>query len=108
MSDQLSWSERLSPPPAAGTVGELPDHARETLRDVLDIAGRDLWSFPPFDLRTSVPLDADAATSCRSRWAEVGGSLIWVMPGRVRAALTKPGIEPCQICRPETRLDRYG
>ncbi|MFB8037510.1 DUF6233 domain-containing protein [Streptomyces sp. NPDC056004] len=30
------------------------------------------------------------------------------MPGRARVALTKPGIEPCQICRPETRLDRCG
>ncbi|WP_331737235.1 hypothetical protein OG520_44425 (plasmid) [Streptomyces sp. NBC_00984] len=50
MSDRPSWPARLSPP-AAGTVGELPDHAREMLRDVLDIAGRDPWSFPPFDLR---------------------------------------------------------
>lgn len=51
MSDaQPPWPARLSPQ-AAGTAGELPDHAREMLRDVLDIAGRDPWSFPPFNAR---------------------------------------------------------
>ncbi|MER5927744.1 MULTISPECIES: hypothetical protein [Streptomyces] len=30
---------------------DLPEHAREMLRDVMDIAGRDPWSFPPFDSR---------------------------------------------------------
>ncbi|MEU3787533.1 MULTISPECIES: hypothetical protein [Streptomyces] len=51
MSDaQPPWPARLSPQ-AAGTAKELPDHAREMLRDVLDIAGRDPWSFPPFNSR---------------------------------------------------------
>ncbi|MFF5494489.1 hypothetical protein [Streptomyces aquilus] len=44
------WPARLSPQ-AAGTAKELPEHAREMLRDVLDIAGRDPWSFPPFNTR---------------------------------------------------------
>jgi hypothetical protein len=44
------WPARLSPQ-AAGTAAELPGHAREMLRDVLDIAGRDPWSFPPFNSR---------------------------------------------------------
>ena len=47
VNNRPSWPVLLSPPPA-GTVGELPDHAREMLRDVLDIAGRDPWFFPPF------------------------------------------------------------
>ncbi|MFM9499798.1 hypothetical protein ACKI1Q_40205 [Streptomyces galilaeus] len=50
MSDQPPWPARLSTQSAA-VAGELPAHAREMLRDVLDIAGRDPWSFPPFDVR---------------------------------------------------------
>ncbi|MFF3312818.1 hypothetical protein [Streptomyces sp. NPDC002952] len=42
MSELPPWPARLSPQ-AAGTVKDLPDHAREMLRDVLDIAGRDPW-----------------------------------------------------------------
>ncbi|MCX5374788.1 DUF6247 family protein [Streptomyces sp. NBC_00103] len=38
-------------PQAAATARELPDHARAILRDVLDIAARDPWSFPPFNAR---------------------------------------------------------
>ena len=30
---------------------ELPDHACGVLRGILDIAGRDSWSFPPFNTR---------------------------------------------------------
>ncbi|MFF1443376.1 hypothetical protein [Streptomyces sp. NPDC058295] len=50
MSDGPPWSARLSPQTAT-TARELPDHARAILRDVLNIAARDPWSFPPFDPR---------------------------------------------------------
>ncbi|MGP4004415.1 hypothetical protein [Streptomyces sp. 8N706] len=33
------------------TVDDLPEYAREMLRDVLDIASRDPWSFPAFNKR---------------------------------------------------------
>ncbi|MGA5207903.1 hypothetical protein [Streptomyces variegatus] len=49
MSD-APWPARLSPK-ALAVLDDLPEHAREMLRDVLDIAGRDPWSFPPFDPR---------------------------------------------------------
>lgn len=42
------WSARLSPQ-ATKTLAELPEHATEMLRDVLDIAGRDPWTWPPLD-----------------------------------------------------------
>ncbi|MER5577906.1 hypothetical protein [Streptomyces massasporeus] len=44
----------LARPPVAKAVAildELPEHAREMVRDVLDIGGRDPCSFPPFDAR---------------------------------------------------------
>jgi hypothetical protein len=44
------WPARLSPK-ALAVLQDLPEHAREMLRDVMDIAGRDPWSFPPFDSR---------------------------------------------------------
>ncbi|MET8137998.1 hypothetical protein ABZ153_33360 [Streptomyces sp. NPDC006290] len=49
MSD-TPWPARLSPK-ALAVLQDLPEHAREMLRDVMDIAGRDPWSFPPFDSR---------------------------------------------------------
>ncbi|MFH9970235.1 hypothetical protein ACH4PR_55295 [Streptomyces mirabilis] len=49
MSD-TPWLARLSPK-ALAVLQDLPEHAREMLRDVMDIAGRDPWSFPPFDSR---------------------------------------------------------
>lgn len=49
MSD-TPWPARLSPK-ALEVLDELSEHAREMLRDVMDIAGRDPWSFPPFDSR---------------------------------------------------------
>ncbi|MEU3297928.1 hypothetical protein ABZ722_37175 [Streptomyces longwoodensis] len=62
MSDaQPPWPARLSPQ-AAGTVKELPEHAREMLRDVLDIAGRDPWSFPPFNPRDPEGEDVRSAS----------------------------------------------
>ncbi|MEV5238520.1 hypothetical protein AB0K89_05325 [Streptomyces cinnamoneus] len=47
MSD-AAWQMRLSPK-GLDVLDALPDHAREILRDVLDIASRDPWSFPAFD-----------------------------------------------------------
>ncbi|WP_331726672.1 hypothetical protein OG592_44320 (plasmid) [Streptomyces avidinii] len=44
------WPARLSPE-AAKTLAGLPDHAAEILRDVLDIASRDPWSFAAFNVR---------------------------------------------------------
>ncbi|MEU8435244.1 hypothetical protein AB0F18_20440 [Streptomyces sp. NPDC029216] len=45
-----AWPARLSPQ-AAKVLTALPEHAVEILRDVLDIASRDPWSFPAFDSR---------------------------------------------------------
>ncbi|MFH8569346.1 hypothetical protein [Streptomyces sp. NPDC017993] len=60
MSDAL-WQARLSPQ-ALTALDSLPGHARETLRDVLDIAARDPWSFPPFDSRDPEGEDVRAAS----------------------------------------------
>ncbi|MEU3343161.1 hypothetical protein [Streptomyces sp. NPDC006668] len=49
MSD-TPWPARLSPKTLA-VLQELPEHTREMLRDVMDIVGRDPWSFAPFDSR---------------------------------------------------------
>lgn len=48
MSDQ-PWAVRLSPQ-AAKTLTELPDPAREMVRDVLDIAARSPWGWPQWDV----------------------------------------------------------
>ncbi|MCY1655563.1 hypothetical protein OG337_35340 [[Kitasatospora] papulosa] len=42
------WAIRLSPQ-AAKTLTELPPAARETARDVLDIAVRSPWSWPQWN-----------------------------------------------------------
>lgn len=55
------WLARLSPK-ALAVVEELPGHAREVVRDVLDIAGRDPWSFPPFDARDPEGEDVRSAS----------------------------------------------
>jgi len=60
MSD-APWSARLSPK-ALAILDELPDHAREMVRDVLDIAGRDPWSFPAFDSRDPEGEDVRSAS----------------------------------------------
>ncbi|MFF3015625.1 hypothetical protein [Streptomyces sp. NPDC057939] len=39
------WAARLSPQ-AAKTLSDLPDPAKETVRDVLDIAVRSPWGRP--------------------------------------------------------------
>ncbi|MFE1775983.1 type II toxin-antitoxin system RelE/ParE family toxin [Streptomyces sp. NPDC059008] len=47
MSD-AAWQVRISPQ-ALSALDRLPHHAREILRDLLDIASRDPWSFPAFN-----------------------------------------------------------
>ncbi|MER7833858.1 MULTISPECIES: hypothetical protein [unclassified Streptomyces] len=42
------WAVRLSVE-AAKTLTDLPDHAKETVRDVLDIAARSPWGWPQWD-----------------------------------------------------------
>jgi hypothetical protein len=42
-------------------LAELPPHAGEMLRDVLDIASRDPWTWPPFDARDPEGEDVRAA-----------------------------------------------
>ncbi|MGA5207891.1 hypothetical protein [Streptomyces variegatus] len=60
MSD-TPWPARLSPK-ALSVLEELPKHAQEMARDVLDIAGRDPWSFPPFDARDPEGEDVRSAS----------------------------------------------
>ncbi|MGW1728065.1 hypothetical protein ACWCQK_34855 [Streptomyces sp. NPDC002306] len=47
MTDQ-PWTVRLSPQ-AAKTFTELPSHAREMVRDGLDIAVRSPWGWPQWN-----------------------------------------------------------
>ncbi|MEU2287894.1 hypothetical protein ABZ614_39325 [Streptomyces sp. NPDC013178] len=54
------WPARLSPQ-ASKVLAELPPHAAEMLRDVLDIASRDPWTWPPFDARDPEGEDVRAA-----------------------------------------------
>ncbi|MGW3852845.1 hypothetical protein [Streptomyces fagopyri] len=42
-------------------LDDLTEHARAMLRDVMDIAGRDPWSFPPFDSRDPEGADVRSA-----------------------------------------------
>ncbi|MFK0050225.1 hypothetical protein ACIQU4_40215 [Streptomyces sp. NPDC090741] len=42
------WAVRLSPQ-AAKVLTELPEHAKETVRDVLDIAVRSPWGWPQWN-----------------------------------------------------------
>ncbi len=60
MSD-APWPARLSPQ-AVTVLEELPEHAREMVRDVLDLAGRDPWSFPVFDSRDPEGEDVRSAS----------------------------------------------
>ncbi|MFI9585902.1 hypothetical protein ACIHCQ_29590 [Streptomyces sp. NPDC052236] len=60
MSD-AAWQARLSPQ-ALTALSSLPEHAREMLRDVLDIASRDPWSFPAFNSRDPEGEDVRAAS----------------------------------------------
>ncbi|MER5466634.1 hypothetical protein ABT010_39635 [Streptomyces sp. NPDC002668] len=60
MSD-AAWQARLSPQ-ALTALAEVPEHAREMLRDVLDIASRDPWSFPAWNSRDPEGEDVRAAS----------------------------------------------
>lgn len=42
------WAVRLSPQ-AAKTLSELPGHAKQTVRDVVDIAVRSPWGWPQWN-----------------------------------------------------------
>ncbi|MFB7598391.1 hypothetical protein [Streptomyces sp. NPDC056160] len=55
------WPARLSPG-ALAVLEELPEHGREMVRDVLAIAGRDPWAFPPFDSRDPEGEDVRSAS----------------------------------------------
>ncbi|MDT0465419.1 MULTISPECIES: hypothetical protein [Streptomyces] len=59
MSD--AFSARLSPK-ARDVLTALSDHAQQIVGDVLDIAGRDPWSFPPFDSRDPEGEDVRSAS----------------------------------------------
>ncbi|GHB85301.1 hypothetical protein GCM10010347_65240 [Streptomyces cirratus] len=60
MNDQ-PWAVRLSPQ-AAKTIAELPEAAREMVRDVLDIAVRSPWSWPQWDAGDPEGEDVRAAS----------------------------------------------
>ncbi|KFG01287.1 hypothetical protein IQ62_08715 [Streptomyces scabiei] len=49
-------------PHAAKTLTELPEHAKETVRDVLDIAVRSPWGWPQWNTGDPVGEDVRAAS----------------------------------------------
>ncbi|WP_329595840.1 hypothetical protein OG195_44510 (plasmid) [Streptomyces sp. NBC_01362] len=55
------WPARLSPQ-AAKTLTGLPDHAKEMLRDLLDIAARSPWGFPQWNASDPEGEDVRAAS----------------------------------------------
>lgn len=55
------WAVRLSPQ-AAKTLAELPDPAREMVRDVLDIAVRSPWGWPQWNAGDPEGEDVRAAS----------------------------------------------
>ncbi|MFF9156805.1 hypothetical protein ACF1AB_31780 [Streptomyces sp. NPDC014846] len=59
MSD--AFPARL-PAKAQDVLTELPNHARQIVRDVLDIAGRAPSAFPPFDSRDPEGEDVRSAS----------------------------------------------
>ncbi|MFF9771883.1 hypothetical protein ACF1GT_35830 [Streptomyces sp. NPDC014636] len=60
MTDQ-PWAVRLSPQ-AAKTLAALPEHAKETVRDVLDIAVRSPWGWPQWNTGDAEGEDVRAAS----------------------------------------------
>ncbi|MFJ2736161.1 hypothetical protein [Streptomyces sp. NPDC087317] len=60
MTDQ-PWAVRLSPQ-AAKTLTELPEHAKETVRDFLDIAVRSPWGWPQWNTGDPEGEDVRAAS----------------------------------------------
>lgn len=55
------WAVRLSAQ-AAKTLTELPEHAKETVRDVLDIAVRSPWGWPQWNAGDPEGEDVRAAS----------------------------------------------
>ena len=55
------WAVRLAPQ-AAKTLTELPEHAKETVRDVLDIAVRSPWGWPQWNTGDPEGEDVRAAS----------------------------------------------
>ncbi|GGM24253.1 hypothetical protein GCM10010129_80860 [Streptomyces fumigatiscleroticus] len=55
------WAVRLSPQ-AAKTLAALPEHAKETVRDVLDIAVRFPWGWPQWNTGDPEGEDVRAAS----------------------------------------------
>lgn len=55
------WAVRLSPP-AATTLTELSEHAKEMVRDVLDIAVRSPWGWPQWNAGDPEGEDVRAAS----------------------------------------------
>ncbi|MEU6106449.1 hypothetical protein [Streptomyces flaveolus] len=60
MTDQ-PWTVRLSPQ-VAKTLTALPEHAKETVRDVLDIAVRSPWDWPQWNTGDAEGEDVRAAS----------------------------------------------
>lgn len=60
MTDQ-PWAVRLSPQ-AAKALTELPEHAKEMVRDVLDIAVRSPWGWPEWNAGDPEGEDVRAAS----------------------------------------------
>lgn len=92
MSD-AAWPARLSPH-AAKALADLPDHAREMLRDVLDIAARDPWSFPAWDSRDPEGEDVRSASVGQFStvyWINRPAQRLYVIDHHL-AGLTVPGI----------------
>ncbi|MFF1779972.1 hypothetical protein [Streptomyces virginiae] len=61
MTEEQPWVVRLSPQ-AAKTLTELPAPARETVRDVLDIAVRSPWGWPQWNASDPEGEDVRAAS----------------------------------------------
>ncbi|MGV4891991.1 hypothetical protein ACSR0Z_36640 [Streptomyces viridosporus] len=55
------WTVRLSPS-AVKTLTELPEHAKEMVRDVLDIAVRSPWGWPQWNTGDPEGEDVRAAS----------------------------------------------
>jgi mRNA-degrading endonuclease RelE of RelBE toxin-antitoxin system len=55
------WAVRLSPQ-AAKTLTELPQHAKEMVRDILDIAVRSPWGWPQWNASDPEGEDVRAAS----------------------------------------------
>ncbi|WP_327388315.1 MULTISPECIES: hypothetical protein [unclassified Streptomyces] len=61
MTEEQPWAVRLSLQ-AAKTLVELPEPARETVRDVLDIAARSPWGWPQWNAGDPEGEDVRAAS----------------------------------------------